>query len=59
MDSIHKNKKYRNKISMTFVNDTIKYKTLDSIFQSDLKRKSIVLTYEFSHFKNDALFLLT
>ncbi|WP_396166421.1 sensor histidine kinase [Flavobacterium sp.] len=56
MDSIQKNKKYRNKISMTFVNDTIKYKTLDSIFQSDLKRKSIVLTYEFSHFKNDALF---
>ncbi|MBP7837026.1 MAG: HAMP domain-containing histidine kinase, partial [Candidatus Fonsibacter sp.] len=56
MDSIHKNKKYRNKISMTFVNDTIKYKILDSIFQSDLKRKSIVLTYEFSHFKNDALF---
>jgi hypothetical protein len=56
MDSIHKNKKYRNKISMSFVNDTIKYNILDSIFQSDLKRKSIVLTYEFNHFKDDTLF---
>ena len=42
---------FPNKITMSFVNDTIKYKVLDSIFSKELNRKNIILNYQFHHFK--------
>lgn len=47
---------FPNKITMSFVNDTIKYKVLDSIFSKELNRKNIILNYQFHHFKKDTLF---
>jgi len=47
---------FPNKITMSFVNDTIKYEKLDSIFKKELNRKNIVLTYEMIHLKKDTLF---
>lgn len=47
---------FPNKITMSFVNDTIKYKVLDSIFNKELNRKNIILNYQFHHFKKDTLF---
>ncbi len=55
LDSIGDNQ-FPNKITMSFVNDTINYKKLDSIFLKELKRKNIVLTYELNHYKKDSLF---
>lgn len=56
IDSIGGVGQFPNKITMSFVNDTVKYKTLDSIFKTELERKNIVLNYEFNHLKKDSLF---
>lgn len=58
IDSIGGIEQFPNKITMSFVNDTIKYKTLDSIFKTELHRKNIVLNYEFNHLKKDSLFYI-
>lgn len=55
LDSIGDNQ-FPNKITMSFVNDTIKYKVLDSILIQELNRKNIILKYQFHHFKKDTLF---
>jgi two-component system phosphate regulon sensor histidine kinase PhoR len=55
LDSIG-GEQFPNKITMSFVNDTIKYKVLDSIFNKELNRKNIILNYQFQHFKKDTLF---
>lgn len=56
IDSIGGIDQFPNKITMSFVDDTIKYKTLDSIFKTELDRKNIILNYEFNHIKKDSLF---
>lgn len=56
IDSIGGIEQFPNKITMSFVNDTINYKKLDSIFKTELNRKNIVLTYEINHYKKDTLF---
>jgi two-component system phosphate regulon sensor histidine kinase PhoR len=55
LDSMGDNQ-FPNKITMSFVNDTIKYKVLDSILIQELNRKNIILNYQFHHFKKDTLF---
>lgn len=55
-DSINVIENFPNRITMSFINDTINYKTLDSIFNVELKRKNIALKYEFQHLKKDTLF---
>jgi two-component system phosphate regulon sensor histidine kinase PhoR len=56
LDSIGGAEQFPNKITMSFVNDTIKYQKLDSIFKRELNRKKVVLTYEINHYKKDTLF---
>ena len=56
IDSIGGIEQFPNNITMSFKSDSLKYEKLDSIFKIELNRKSIVLTYEFKHFKEDSLF---
>ena len=56
MDSIEGLENFPSKITMSFKNDSIKYKILDSIFKAELNRKNIALKYEIKHLKNDTLF---
>lgn len=56
MDSIEGLEDFPSKITMSFKNDSIKYKMLDSIFKVELNRKNIALKYEIKHLKNDTLF---
>lgn len=47
---------FPNRIVINISSDTIRYKTVDSIFKTELNRKKIVLDYGFEHQKNDSLF---
>lgn len=55
IDSIGGLENFPSKITMSFKNDSIKYKMLDSIFKVELDRKNIALNYEIKHLKNDTL----
>jgi signal transduction histidine kinase len=56
IDSIGGLEDFPSKITMSFKNDSIKYKMLDSIFKVELNRKNIALNYEIKHLKNDTIF---
>ena len=47
---------FPNRIVINMSSDTIRYKTVDSIFKSELDRKKIGLEYGFEHRKKDSLF---
>ncbi|VXB93507.1 conserved hypothetical protein [Flavobacterium sp. 9AF] len=47
---------FPNRIVINISSDSIRYKSVDSIFQTELKRKKIALNYGFKHQKNDTLF---
>lgn len=47
---------FPNRIVINMSSDTIRYKTLDSIFKLELDRKKIGLEYGFEHRKKDSLF---
>lgn len=55
IDSIGGLENFPSRITMSFKNDSIKYKMLDSIFKVELDRKNIALNYEIKHLKNDTL----
>ncbi|WP_130736613.1 sensor histidine kinase KdpD [Flavobacterium sp. J27] len=47
---------FPNRIVINMSSDTIRYKSVDSIFKSELNRKKIGLDYGFEHRKKDSLF---
>jgi signal transduction histidine kinase len=55
-DEIGGIEQFPNRFVITISSDSIKYKVVDSIFETELKRKNIRLNYGFRHIKNDTLF---